>query len=349
MRAVVMHAFGAEDVLKLEDVEEPLPDRGEALVRVGAVEVSSTRDVATRTGNHPFSRQVSLPHVLGGDFAGVVETVGPGVNPGLVGRRVAASNSRSCGACPACVSRNEAQCSDLTMLGIHRWGSYAELVTVPADNLHEIPDDLSIADAAAMAATGPIALTQLQTGQVAGGTWLVVTGITGSLGTTLAVLGGWLGARVVGLSRRPSTIPPQLPLEARYDSADTGLAAALQDLTAPGGVTIAIDNVAAPDVFARYFPALGIGARIVVSGAIGTPELPVLPVPAAPFYLRSISLLGVRTTTPRDIAAFWALVSAGLRLPAGIVRELPLGAAAAAHGHIASGASVGHTVLTVAA
>jgi NADPH:quinone reductase-like Zn-dependent oxidoreductase len=349
MRAVVMHAFGAEDVLKLEDVDEPSPDPGEALVRVGAVEVSSTRDVATRTGKHPFSRQVSLPHVLGGDFAGIVEAVGSSVDPGLLGRRVAASNSRSCGACRACRSGSEAQCPDLTMLGIHRWGSYAELVTVPASNLHEIPDDLSLAEAAAMAATGPIALTQLQTGQAAESAWLLLTGVTGSLGTTLAVLGGWLGARVIGLSRRPSEIPPQLALEARCDSTDDGLAAALTELTAPDGVAAAVDNVAAPGVFARYFPALGIGARIVVSGAIGTPELPVLPVPAAPFYLRNMSLLGVRTTTPRDIAAFWALVIAGLRLPAGLVRELPLGAAAAAHGQIASGASVGHTVLKVAA
>jgi D-arabinose 1-dehydrogenase-like Zn-dependent alcohol dehydrogenase len=349
MRAVVMHTFGDEDVLKLEDVQDPSPGPGEAVVRVGAVEVSSTRDVATRTGHHPFSRQVSLPHVLGGDFAGVVEMVGSGVDQGLVGRRVAVSSTHSCGACPACLSGNEAQCAELWMLGIHRWGSYAELVTVPASNLHEIPEDLSLADAAALAATGPVALTQLQTGQVSRGTWLLVTGITGSLGTTLATLGDWLGARVIGLSRRPATIPPQLALEARFDSTDSNLATALQELTAPAGVTIAIDNIAAPDVFAGYFPALAIGARVVISGAVGTPEMPVLPVPAAPFYVRSMSLLGVRTTTPRDVAAFWALVSAGLRLPAGLVREMPLESAAEAHQQITNGGVIGHTVLTVAA
>lgn len=347
MRAVVMRAFGDADVLELEDVEDPTPGAGETLVRVGAVEVSSTRDIATRTGRHPFSRQVSLPHVLGGDFAGIVEATGSGVDPSLIGQRVAASNGRSCGVCPACRAGNEAQCPDLTMLGIHRWGSYAELTTVPAANLNRIPDDVSLAEAAAMAATGPIALTQLQVGHVGAGTWLLVTGATGALATMLAALGAELGARVIGLSRRPEAIPSTLDLEARLNNADEGLAQTLLTLTSGAGVATAIDNIATGEVFARYFPALAIGGRVVVSGAVAGPELPVLPVPAAPFYIRSLSLLGVRTTTLRDIGAFWRLVNDGLRLPGGLVRELPLDDAAIAHAQLAAGDSVGHTILSV--
>jgi NADPH:quinone reductase-like Zn-dependent oxidoreductase len=347
MRAMVMRAFGDADVLALEEVRDPSPGPGEALVRVGAVAVSSTRDIATRTGRHPFSREVSLPHVLGGDFAGVVEAVGPGLDRALIGQRVAASNSRSCGTCPACRSGNEAQCADLAMLGIHRWGSYAELATMPGVNLTRIPDDLSLADAAAMAATGPIALTQLQTGRVTDGGWLLVTGATGALATMLATLAQALGARAIGLSRRPEAIPAALPLAARLNSSDPDLVEALHAATSGAGVATAVDNVADGEVFARYFPALAIGGRIVVSGAIGGDQLPVLPIPVAPFYLRSLSLLGVRTTTLRDIGAFWRLVHDGLRLPDGLVHERPLDQAARAHDDMAAGRSVGHTVLSV--
>ena len=349
MRAVVMHAFGDADVLELEDVRDPSPGPGEALVRVGAVEVSSTRDVATRTGRHPFSRLVALPHVLGGDFAGVVEATGPGVDPALVGRRVAASNSQSCGRCQACGAGDEARCPELSMLGIHRWGSYAELAVVAAVNLQEIPSDLSLAEAAALAATGPIALTQLQAGHVASGTWLLITGATGALGTAIAALGAELGARIVGLSRRPPSIPPELRLAARLDSAERDLATRLLEVTDGDGIATAIDNIAAGDVFARYFDALAIGARVVISGAIGGAEPPVLAVPAGPLYLRSQSLLGVRTTSRADIDRFWDLVHAGFRLPDGLVHELPLDAAPAAHYHVTSGAAVAHTVLTLAA
>jgi L-gulonate 5-dehydrogenase len=347
MRAMVMHEFGDADVLAWEEVRDPVPGPGEALVRVGAVAVSSTRDIATRTGRHPFSRQVSLPHVLGGDFAGVVEAVGPGLDRALIGQRVAASNSRSCGLCAACRSGNEAQCPELSMLGIHRWGSYAELTTLPGANLNQIPDNMSLAEAAAMAATGPIALTQLQTGSVTEGGWLLVTGATGALATMLTTLGHALGARVIGLSRRPEAIPSSLALTARFNSADPDLADGLLTVTSCAGVATAVDNVAADDVFSRYFPALAIGGRIVVSGAIGGDELPVLLVPAAPFYLRSLSLLGVRTTARRDIGAFWRLVHGGLRLPGGLVCELPLDQAARAHAEMAAGRCVGHTVLSV--
>ena len=349
MRAVVMESFGAEDVLQLADVPDPPADAGEVLVRVGAVAVSRTRDVATRTGRHPFSAQVSLPHVLGGDFAGVVEAVGAGVSPELVGRRVAVANSVGCGHCPACRAGHEEQCPQLQMLGIHRWGSYAELVSTPAASLSMIPDDLPLAQAAAMAATGPIALTQLQAGRVAQGSWLLVTGATGALATMLAVLARHLGAQVIGLSRRPDQVSAGLGLVAGLDSGDEGLADAIRAHAGPAGAGAVMDNVCDGETFTRYLPALSIGARIVVSGAIGVERPPVLPVPAQPFYVRSLSLLGVRTSNREDIDRFWGLVGAGLRLPEELVTRWPLGQAAEAHTQIAHGAATGHTVLQVSA
>ena len=65
MRAMLIRSFGSERVLELADVQRPELRPDEVLVRVAAVEVSRTRDIATRTGKHPFSRQVTLPHVLG--------------------------------------------------------------------------------------------------------------------------------------------------------------------------------------------------------------------------------------------------------------------------------------------
>ena len=328
MRAVVMESFGGEEVLQLTEVADPPAAPGEALVRVGAVEVSSTRDIATRTGRHPFSAQVSLPHVLGGDFTGTVEAIGPGVSPELLGRRVAVANSTGCGRCPACRAGREDQCPQLRMLGIHRWGSYAEIVSTPAASLSPIPDDLPLATAAAMAATGPIALTQLRTGGVTAGSWLVVTGASGALATMLAVLARHLGARVIGLSRRPARIPADAGLAVALDSERDDLADAIRAHTGSAGADAVMENVSDGDTFTRYLPALAIGARIVVSGAVGAEPPPILPVPAQPFYVRSLSLLGVRTTNREDIDRFWRLVHEGLRLPEGLVTQWPLADAA---------------------
>jgi L-gulonate 5-dehydrogenase len=347
MRAVLMREFGSEDVLRLEEVPAPSPGPGQVLVRVAAVEVSRTRDVATRTGKHPFSQFVTLPHILGGDFGGEVIEAGEGVEPALVGRRVAVSNTETCGECEECLSGHEERCAHLSLLGIHRRGSYAELAVVSAGNVHPVPEDLSLAEAAALAADGAIAFTQLEVAGVGPGTNLLVTGVTGALGSTLAALGKELGATVIGLSRRPATVPDALGLDANLDAGDPGLTAALLAATDGGGLAAVIDNIANPEAFAAYFPALAVGARVVFSGAIGNPELPILPVPAAPLYVKSISLLGVRTTTPADRRRLWQLVDDGFRLPAGSIEEMPLEQAAAAHTRIATGAQRGHTVLTV--
>ncbi len=345
MRAIVMHEFGAEDVLRVEEVPDPSPGPGQVLVRVAAVEVSRTRDIATRTGKHPFSRAVTLPHVLGGDFSGTIVGVGEGVDEGRVGERVAVSNTETCGECEACRSGHEERCLDLTLLGIHRDGSYAELATIAAGNAHPIPDDLSLSEAAAMAADGSIAFTQLEVAGVGAGTELLVTGVSGALGSTLAALAGRLGAHVLGLSRRPEEVPagPEMTV---LDATDPGLTEALIRETGGAGLAAAVDNVANPEAFAAYFEALAVGARVVFSGAIGTPELPVLPVPAAPLYVKSISLLGVRTTTPAARRRFWDLVADGFRLPPGLVEEMPLAEAAAAQRKITTGDHLGHTVLT---
>lgn len=347
MRAILMREFGAEDILALEEIEAPRPGPGEALIRVAAVEVSRTRDVATRTGKHPFSQFVSLPHVLGGDCAGTVEEVGEGVSQDLVGQRVTASATQTCGECPQCRMGRHERCAQLSLLGVHREGSYAELAVVEARVVRPIPDELSFTEAAALAADGAIAFHQLLTAGVEG-EHVLVTGATGALGTTLCALGPELGAETIGLARRPGAIPADLELAARLDANDPELTARLLEVTGEGGLGVAIDNVANPDAFSRYFGALAIGARVVFSGAIATPEgLPVLPVPAVPLYVKSISLLGTRTSPQATDDRFWELVADGFRLPPDLVHELPLERAAEAHAQIAAGTQLGHTVLTI--
>jgi D-arabinose 1-dehydrogenase-like Zn-dependent alcohol dehydrogenase len=346
MRAVVMRAFGGPEVLHLEEVDTPVVDPGDILVKIGAVEVSRSRDVATRSGRHPYSRQIALPHVLGGDAAGVVVATGRGVDPALLGTRVAVMNHRACGSCPACAAGRPDDCSALVMLGVHRRGSYAEYVSVRPDQVHELPCDLDFAEAAALAATGPVALTQLETAGVGEGTTVLLTGMSGALASTLAVLAHAKGARVIGLSRRPVDVSLSLGVAAVLDVNRPDLADAIVAATG-GGPRVVIDNVCVPEVFERYYPVLPHGARVVVSGAIDAPGPPVLAVPARTLYLRSIGLMGVRSHTTAVTAEFWQLVHAGFRLPAGIVHEYPLERVAEMHDAISRNATAGHTVLRV--
>lgn len=346
MDAVVMNQFGPPDVLVFQDVPTPTPGLGDALVRVGVVEVSRTRDVGTRSGAHPFSRAVSLPHVLGGDCAGVVESVGPHADARLVGRRVAVMNTHSCGACPACRAGREYECADLEMIGIHRWGSYAQFVTVPVGSLHALPDDITLGEAAALAAVGPIALQQLRTAAVHDSSTLLVTGATGALATVLMELAAWFGAQVVALTRRRHLIGSGSGRSVLDTGADDLTGRVRDHMCGPGSYAV-VDNVCNPGVLDRYFPVLPNGTRIVIPGAIGVPELPVLRVPAGPLYVRSIALIGVRTATAQVTRDFCELVRSGFRVPADLLHEQPLHTAAAAHQAVLDGSAAGHTLLVV--
>jgi D-arabinose 1-dehydrogenase-like Zn-dependent alcohol dehydrogenase len=341
MRVMVMREFGDPGVLRMEKVPVPRPGPGEAVVRVAAVGVSRNRDVATRSGRHPFSREVTLPHVLGGGFAGTVAAVGEGVDPALVGRPVGVMNHHTCGACAECRAGFTEDCSRLEVLGIHRWGSYADFTAVHAGGLRPLPHDLDMAEAAALAATGPVALTQLRAAGVGPGTVVLVTGMTGALASTLAVLARVLGATVIGLSRRRTLVPDGLGCTV-LDSTQPGLTEAIVAAAGGSGPRAVIDNICTPDVFEQYFPALANGARIVVSGVISAPELPV---PARSLYIRSVSLIGLRSHTETVTAEFWQLVRDGFRLPPGLLQEFPLELAAHTHKARADGTVTGHTVL----
>lgn len=343
MRAVVMRDFGGPDVLAVEETPAPDPGPGEALVRVGAVEVSRTRDAATRSGRHPFSRLVTLPHVLGGEFAGSVEAVGPGVDPGLVGARVAASNAVACGTCRHCVAGHDEACPDLEVLGIHRRGSYAELVAVPAVNLHVLPDDLGYEEAAALAANGAVGFAQLEAAEVTAGTSVLVCGAAGALGSTLIALAADRGADVIALSRRDSELLVRWGARAAIATDAEDLTDRLLDLTDGQGVDVVVDNVALPGPFARYMPALAIRGRVVMSGAISQEPIAFSPLP---FYVQSQRIIGVRTGNQTTHAGFWQRVDGGLRLPHELLHVLDLEDAGRAHEHAVSDDKVGHVILS---
>lgn len=345
MKAVVIRAFGEPDVLTVEEVRAPQPAEGEVVVRIAAVEVSRNRDVATRSGRHPFSRAVTLPHVLGGASAGVVERLGAGVDESLIGRRVAVMDHYACGWCPECLAGQVEDCSALVMVGIHRWGSYAEFVCIPASNVHPVPEDLDLVEAAAMAATGPVALTQLRTVGAGVGSTVIVPGMTGSLATTVGALATVLGSKVIGLSRRPEKVPAS-SVHAVVDSSRSDIADAILAANNGGRPDAVIDNVCSPRVFEQYFDVLANGASVAVSGVIGDPGA-ILPVPARDLYSRSIAVRGVRSFTEAVTLEFWDLVRNGFRLPTGVTHEFALHEAASAHQAIIDGSVEGHTMLRV--
>src|SRR6185437_2174760 len=146
MNAVRYHEYGSADVLRYEPVEQPVPGESEVVISMRACGVNHF-DIDLRAG---ISRwPLPLPHQLGVEFAGVIESVGPGVDAFAPGDRVWARHEIECGQCAYCRRGRPNLCRNAQMFSVQLLGGYAEQVLAPARGTHALPDSLSFEQAAA--------------------------------------------------------------------------------------------------------------------------------------------------------------------------------------------------------
>jgi len=177
MRALRFERYGTSDVLRVEEVGEPLPRPGEAKVRVGAVALNPL-DWKIRAGDLrliPVLR--GPPRGLGGDFAGEIVGIGGGATERHVGERVFGS-----------------------LLPFARDGALADFVLAAYDRLLPIPDGIDDVVAAALPVAGGTALQGLvdEAGVVAGQR-VLVNGAAGGVGHFAVQIAKHLGTHVVGV------------------------------------------------------------------------------------------------------------------------------------------------------
>ncbi len=118
-----------------DDLPDPAPQAGEALVRMRRAGICGT-DMQLLRGYYPFT---GIP---GHEFIG--EVVDAPDEPAWVGRRVAGEINLSCGTCAQCRASRPTHCQRRTVLGIrHRNGAFAEYLTLPVANLHPVPESVT--------------------------------------------------------------------------------------------------------------------------------------------------------------------------------------------------------------
>jgi len=138
----------------------------------------------------------------GHEFVGVVETCD---DEGLVGRRVVGEINAVCGQCPTCLAGSPTHCPERTTLGIwKRDGAFAEYLTLPAENLHPVPDGVSD-DEAVFVEPLAAALEILEQVHVRPTDRVVVLG-DGKLGLLVAQVLSLTGCHLTALGRHRSKL-----------------------------------------------------------------------------------------------------------------------------------------------
>ncbi|GAA4954223.1 quinone oxidoreductase family protein [Actinoplanes utahensis] len=320
MKAAVYYENGGPEVLRYEDVPDPVPGAGEVLLRVEAIGVQGGDVLARQGGPLP-----ATPHIVGYQAAGTIVAVGADVTTVRPGQKAFAF-----------------------MLA----GSHAELVVATESNVYVVPDDMDTRVAAGIFVefgTADDALFEF--GRLRAGQTVLVQAAASGVGLAAVQLAKAAGATVIGTAGTDEKLARLsgygLDHGINYRTGD--VVGTVEELTGGRGADLIIDPVGGKTLEGSI-NAVAYRGRIIYLGQVGRetyqPQL-------FPLLLKSASLSGLyygaevqrdpQRTRPR-VQQLIDRIAAG-ELTVVIDREFPLADAAEAHRHIESRAAFGRVLL----
>lgn len=332
MRAVVCERQGPPEEMKLTQAPDPAAGPGEAVIRLHACGLNH-RDVWIRQGLYA---RIQLPCVLGSDGAGVVESVGAGVDRKLVGKRAVIIPCEKWGPNPA------VQGKDFLILGMPRQGTMAEKIAIPASMVVELPDHVSFEDAAALPVAGITAYRALVTrGGLQAGEHVLVSGIGGGVATLALLFAKALGAQVSVTSGSEEKLAKAKALGA-IAAVSYKAKGWEKDLVAQAGrpPSLIIDG-AGGDGLNALIAAAAPAARIVLYGAT---RMSPSKLDMAKIFFKQVDIRGTTMGTDDEFKAMLALV-AQHRIKPVIDRIFPLAEAVAANRLLEESGQMGKILL----
>jgi D-arabinose 1-dehydrogenase-like Zn-dependent alcohol dehydrogenase len=300
----------------------PAPGPGELLVRVKAAGICHS-DAHYRSGvgstNHPLT--------LGHEVAGVVDVLGDGVTTHRVGDRVCLHYLVTCGACPDCRAGREQFCATGQMIGKDRDGGYAEMIRVPAQNAHPLPEAIPFEQGAIMMCSSATALHALRKARVSPGDSVAVFGI-GGLGYSAVQLARALGAsEVFAVDVNPSKLALARRLSATpVDASSADPVRAIREATGGRGVDASLELIGSARAMEQAVQALAPQGRAAL---VGLTQERLSVAPYRDVLGREAEIIGVSDHLASEIGELMQFVARGeLDLRAAVTRVVPLDAAA---------------------
>ncbi len=276
MKAMLLESFGS--LPKIAPVADPSPEGHSVVIEVKASGVCRS-DWHCWLGH---DTGVTLPHVPGHEFAGVVAEVGSHVSRFRIGDRVMIPFINACGSCPECYTGNQQVFTYQTQPGFTHWGSFAQFTRVDqADhNLVPMPASMSFETAASMGCRFVTAFRAVvDQGQVKPGVWVAVHGC-GGVGLSSIMIAVAMGARVVAVDvdQNKLKMAKDLGASATVDaSAIDQVGAAIQDLTG-GGAQVSLDAFGHPQACVNSIQSLRpLGRHVQVGLLMADQANPALP------------------------------------------------------------------------
>ena len=344
MRALTISEHGGLDRLELrDDIPLPEPRAGEVRVRVRAAALNHL-DLFVLEGLPGVT--ITPPWIVGGDAAGIIDSIGPGVEGIAVGDHVIVNPGISDRACEFCLDGEQSLCVRFKLLGEHLPGTFAERLVVPATNVRTIPADVPREIAAAFPLATLTAWRMVVTrAAVAEGDEVLIWGIGGGVALQAMQIAKARGARVWVTSGSDEKLARARAMGAdeTINHRDTEVGAEVRRRTGKRGVDVVIDSVGQA-TWTQSLVALAKRGRLVTCGGTSGP---MVQTDVRRLFWNQWSLMGSTMGNDDEFDAVAAELRAGRLLPV-VDSAFPLERGREAYERLRAGAQFGKVVVTIA-
>jgi NADPH:quinone reductase-like Zn-dependent oxidoreductase len=311
VKAIRFHEFGGLDVLRLEDVPDPVAGPGQVLVDVTASALNHL-DVDVREGVSRFP--VELPFIPGVEVVGRVAALGDGVEGWSIGDRVLVMLMDTCGDCRYCRTGRESLCTAAGFVSFSTTGGYAERLACSSRQLLRLPDGVDDRSAAAIQVAFGTAWHMLFTrGRLRIGETVLINSVGSGIGSAAVQLARLAGATVIGNASSDEKLAraAELGLDHGINHATQDVVAEVMRLTGDQGVELVFEHVGG-ELFQKGLDSLGKDGRLVICGGHSGE---VVPFDIIPFFRMQRQVIGSFTYHRADVQACLELAAEGKITP----------------------------------
>ncbi len=293
--------------VKIEEIEIPVPNEDEMLVRVRAA-LTCGSDLKTYRQGHPT--MIKPPSPFGHEFAGEVVKIGKNINTNIkVGDRVVSANAAPCGYCFYCRMGRESMCEDILYVN----GAYSQYIKVPKriveKNTYIIPDEISFEEAALME---PLACVVhgIEESNIKLGDKVAVVGV-GPIGLMFVKLASLKGAYVIATDLGKERLETAIKLGAReIIEVKEGIdqVEEVRKRTEGGrGVDVAIEATGVPEVWEKTIRMVRKGGAANLFG--GCKSGTTITIDTALIHYHEITIKAVYHHTPYYVKRAFELIT----------------------------------------
>jgi NADPH:quinone reductase len=327
-KIVRFHQVGGPEVLKLEELPAPKPQKGEVLIKVDAIGLNRAESMF-RGGQYLY--QPELPSGLGYEASGTVEEIGPGVTGFKPGDRV----------------------SSIPSFSLRDYATYGEVALLPVHAVAKYPENLSSVEGASIWMQYLTAYGLIELGKMQQGNSVLITAAASSVGLAAIQLANAVGAIPIATTRNKAKEASLKDVGAKFvvNTKTEGWVEKVREITSGKGVDLAFDPVAGPELegVAKTIRSEG---TIFVYGAL-SPEPTPFPLFVAignSLIVRGYTLFSIVLNPERfERSKRWVYdrLASGVLKPV-VARTFTLDQIVDAHRYLESNEQVGKIVVTVA-